>query len=336
MEQFIRSVPLFSFVGPDDVPAVLRLLRPLEVKAGDVLFREGEPGHAMWVLTDTAEVTVSSVAGHGRPVVVAYARQGDVVGELALVDDGPRSSTAVVTRDGRALQLDASAFHALRDTFVPVVFKVLRRIALDLCVRLRQPEARAVASSGSPPRTPSLPGQRNPDSSVLDQFPPFRSQPSLAKLALSRQFEVVQVNGTTPLFAEGEPGDSAWFILDGEVAVGRHGRTLRTLKAGSMFGIVACVDDGLRSASCVATGPARFLRITNRDFDVLFESGHRFAYQLVDLITRQLVEHVRNSTTLPSRPGEPVAPELPPVVQGTALDLLPLELDLDLDQALPG
>ena len=50
LEQFIRSIPLFSLVAPPEMMDILRLLRPVELEAGKVLFREGEPGKAMWVM----------------------------------------------------------------------------------------------------------------------------------------------------------------------------------------------------------------------------------------------------------------------------------------------
>ena len=135
LAQFIRSIPLFSLVDDADLNDVLRLFRPVELSAGDVLFGEGDPGKAMWVLGEGAEVSVASTAGQNRPVVVAYARKGDVVGEMALVDDGPRSGTAIVTQSGPAHQIDANEFQAMRSTFVPAAFKVLRKIAVDLCGR---------------------------------------------------------------------------------------------------------------------------------------------------------------------------------------------------------
>ncbi len=345
LEQFIRSIPLFSFVGPEDMSEVLRVLRPVQLNAGDVLFREGEPGRAMWVLGEGAEVSINTTQGHTskRPVAVAYAKKGSVIGEMALVDDGPRSATAVVTQDGHAHQIDAQEFHSMRATFVPAAFKILRKICLDLCMRLRATNERIVPSGQKHVETPSLPPGRRPELTELDEFPAFKALPAVVKLALAQKLEVQEFTELTPLFAEGEPSDGAYFLVQGEVSVGRNGKTLANLPAGTMFGVVACIDSGPRSASCLTTGPAKLFRISDRHFDSLFASGHRFAYQMVDLVARQLVQHVRDANQMiplpgkaagPARAAKPVEEMLPAAPDPSDIQLVE-KPELEIEQALP-
>lgn len=343
LEQFIRGIPLFTLVAPEDMNEVLRVLRPVQLTAGDVLFREGEPGRAMWVLGEGAEVSISTTQGQKRPVAVAYARKGDVVGEMALVDDGPRSATAVVTQDGLAHEIDAQEFHAMRSTFVPAAFKILRKICMDLCRRLRATNERIVPSGKKMVQTPALPPGRRPEVSELDAFPAFKALPAVVKLALAQKLDVYEFNELTPLFAEGEPNDGAYFLVEGEVSVGRNGKTLANLPAGTMFGVVACIDNGVRSASCLTTGPAKLYRMHERQFDTLFASGHRFAYQMVDLVARQLVSHVREANQMlplpgkaagPARNARPVEQMLPTAPEPADLDLME-KPELEIEQALP-
>jgi CRP-like cAMP-binding protein len=349
--QFIRSIPLFSLVEEADLQDVLRLLRPVELAAGERLFREGDPGKAMWVLGPGVEVSISQSHGGTRPpVVVSLARAGEVVGEMALVDDGPRSGTAVVTHGGTAHELDAQEFHAMRAAFVPAAFKMLRKMCSDLCLRLRQTNERIVASGTSRVATPPQPKGPRPTVEQLERFPPFRRLPSVVQMALAQKLEVVALEELTPLFAEGEESDGAWFLVEGEVSVGRNGKTLANLPPGSMFGQVACIDHRPRSASCLTTGPALLFKIAHRDFDQLFASGHRFAFQVVDLVARQLVQHLRDANALLPAPGRPSRVGLAgpvPVLPGRsgeedeelllteALevdDAAPLEIELDLSE----
>lgn len=346
LEQFIKSIPLFSLVEPPELMDILRLMRPVELEAGKVLFREGEPGKAMWVMGKGVEVSVSATPpGQKRPVVVAYARAGEVLGEMALVDDGPRSGTAVVVQGGHAHEIDANEFHALRGTSNPAAFKVLRRVCVDLCARLRATNERIVPSSPQSIHTPSVSSTKRPSADLMDRFPPFKAMPATVKLALGQKLQLIEVDEVTPLFAESEPSDGAWFLIEGEVSVGRNGKTLANLGAGTMFGLVSAIDQGTRSASCVTTGPAKLLKLGEKDFDALFVSGHRFAFQIVDLAARQLVMHLRQANQMLALPGKAPAPRStvpPPPAAAPAkgasaskfdeIDPAAMEIDFDLEE----
>lgn len=344
LEQFIKGIPLFSLVDSTELMDILRLMRPVELEAGQTLFKEGEPGKAMWVLGSGVEVSVAHTPPGGkRQVVVAYAKAGDVIGEMALVDDGPRSGTAVVVQGGHAHEIVATEFHALRGAFHSAAFKVLRRICIDLCSRLRATNERIVPSSAPGIRTPPPPNKGRPQAELLDQFAPFATLPAVVKLALAQKLQLIEVSELTPLFAENEETDGAYFLVEGEVSVGRNGKTLANLVPGTMFGLVSAIDLGRRSASCITTGPAKLLKLSERDFDALFSAGNRFAFQLVDLAARQLVDHLRQANAMLPMPGKtqgaaaatakPVPTMLPNTGEGTldALDVIPLELEMDLE-----
>ncbi|MBX7098895.1 MAG: cyclic nucleotide-binding domain-containing protein [Myxococcaceae bacterium] len=341
LETFVRSIPLFSLVEPGEMMDILRLLRPVQLEPGQVLFREGEPGRAMWICSAGVEVSLSTTpSGAKRPIAVAYARAGDVVGEMALVDDGARSASAVVVGGGHAHEVLAQDFHALRDAFHPAAFKVLRRLSLDLCKRLRATNDRIVAPAPAQISTPPVPAKARPGAEVLDTFPAFKPLPAVVKLALAQKLQLIEVDGVTPLFAEGEPGDGAYFLLSGEVSVGRNGKTLANLVPGTMIGLVAAIDAGTRSASCITTGPATLLKLSARDFDALFAAHHRFAFQLVDLVARQLVSHLRQANAMLPLPGKTsgAAASARPMTQllhapadpEADLEVLPLELEMEV------
>ena len=351
LEQFLKSIPLFSLVDPPDMMDLLRLLRPVTLDPGQVLFREGTPGVAMWVLGQGTEVTISTTPKEGkRPVVIAYAKTGETVGEMALIEDGPRSATAVVMQGGLAHEISAVEFQTLRQSFSPAAFKVLRRLCVELCSKLRATADRVAPSKQEPVVTPPLEAGRVATREDIDAFPALRPLPSTVKLALTQKMRVVETTEFMPIFAEGDAADAAYFLLEGEVMIGRGGKTLATLGAGNMFGIVAAIDSGTRSASVIANGPTRMLRLTDADFDQLFATGNRFAFALVDMVARQLVQHVRSLNAMVQSPGGPrLTPTAVPVVASFAaaatarptpvsadsLDSLAMELELDLSPEMP-
>ena len=337
LEQFIRSIPLFALVAPDEMIDILRLLQPVDLVPGEVLFREGGPGDSMWVLGSGCEVSISATPPGGkRQVVVAYARAGGTVGEMALIDDGTRSGTAVVMQGGPAHRIHASDFQVLRGAFHPAAFKIIRRMCRDLCGRLRATNDRIAPSSPAPVQAPVILDGKRPSAEVLDEFGPFKPLPMVVKLALAQKLHLIELAEVTPLFADGEKAGAAYFILSGEVTIGRGGKTFATLGPGNMFGLVSAIDEGTRSASAITNGPARLMRLSNTDFDALFSSGHRFAYSLTDLVARQLVSHLRSANKQLPAPGQTsnskkaVVPP-PPRPAGDMPTIEPLPLDLSLE-----
>jgi CRP/FNR family transcriptional regulator, cyclic AMP receptor protein len=303
LQAFLRQIPLFEFTLDEDTDELLRLLVADELRAGDILFREGDSGTALWILGEGTEVSVTSLTGQNRAVVVNYATKGAVVGDMALIDDGPRSGTGLVTVSGPAHRIEARDFYALRSLFSPTAFRILRKMCVDLSARLRATNDRIAPAGHHGIETiapPSGPIQRAEE---LDVFPAFANMPAVVKFALSQRLHRIAVNDMTPIFAEGEKNNGVYFIAEGEVIVGRNGKTFANLPAGTMFGQVACIDGGTRSASCLTKGPAVLFHMSAKDFDTLFESGHRFTMQVVDLVARQLVQHIREANALLPAPG---------------------------------
>ena len=77
------------------------------VKAGETLFREGDPGDAMFV------VVSGEMAIRFRNVFLEKVGRGGIFGEMALVDGNHRSATAVAVSDSQLIPVDRTRFLAL-------------------------------------------------------------------------------------------------------------------------------------------------------------------------------------------------------------------------------
>ena len=94
---------------------------------GEVVFEEGDPGRALFVVVEGAvEITRATAQG---PYVLNTLGPGDAFGELALIDDFPRSATARVATPGRLLILYKSDFDALIDGNARIAVVVMRNLS---------------------------------------------------------------------------------------------------------------------------------------------------------------------------------------------------------------
>jgi CRP/FNR family cyclic AMP-dependent transcriptional regulator len=79
----------------------------LELAPGDFLFREGDTGHKMYVLL---EGEIAILLGD---FLLETAGPGTLIGEMALIDDSPRTATAVAKTSCRLAEIDRRRFHFL-------------------------------------------------------------------------------------------------------------------------------------------------------------------------------------------------------------------------------
>src|SRR5262249_62350673 len=115
-------------------------------------------------------------------------------------------------------------------------------------------------------------GRRATEAEV-NAYAPFQALPKVVKLALCQKLQAMQIGANHPICFEGEHGDRAFFLLSGAVRVTRNGKPLQRLRPGAMFGMASVIDEGRRSATCIAEGPAHLLSLSKRDFDNLFMAG---------------------------------------------------------------
>lgn len=131
---------LQSFLGALE-PAALALLRAKlqwqEVAGGEVLMAQGEPGDAMYlVVSGRLRAYVRQDDGHER--AVREMGRGQVVGEMSLYTDEPRTATVVAIRDSVLVRLDKRHFTALLEASTQVSLALTRQIIRRLQTEQRR------------------------------------------------------------------------------------------------------------------------------------------------------------------------------------------------------
>ena len=109
--ELLRDCAFFGGFGADDLPRVLGRMTEHSVRAGEVVFEAGAPGGALFVVAEgTVEIAVARESRRHRLAVLG---PGKVLGEVSLVDRGPRSATCAALDDAVLLKLTAAAFDDL-------------------------------------------------------------------------------------------------------------------------------------------------------------------------------------------------------------------------------
>jgi CRP/FNR family cyclic AMP-dependent transcriptional regulator len=119
----LASVPLFSACSKKELQAVAKASDELALPAGKVLCEQGTIGREAFVILDgTADVRIGK-----KPV--ATLGPGTCVGELALLDHGPRTATVVAKTDMQVLVIGAREFAGIVDEVPAIAHKLLRALA---------------------------------------------------------------------------------------------------------------------------------------------------------------------------------------------------------------
>jgi CRP-like cAMP-binding protein len=92
-QELLRGVELFQAFSDDELTALSRTSRTLELRRGDVLFREGDDAHELYVVVD-GRLAMSNRSFDGRESVVSLMERGDPFGEMPLFDGLGRSAEA--------------------------------------------------------------------------------------------------------------------------------------------------------------------------------------------------------------------------------------------------
>jgi CRP-like cAMP-binding protein len=131
MDEVLARCGLFQGVDADAAESLAKELEYVEVRKGDVLFTEGEPGDSLYIVM-SGKIKVGRRASDGRQNLIAVMGPSDMVGELSLFDPGPRTATATAVTDSRVARLRKSALRPWLSNRPEIAEQLLRVLARRL------------------------------------------------------------------------------------------------------------------------------------------------------------------------------------------------------------
>jgi signal transduction histidine kinase len=135
MYDFLRSVDLFAELSDSDLRSLSQDISELHLAAGEDLFVEGDPGDRAYIIRE-GKLEILTASG-GREVLIAVRHVGELIGEVALLQEAPRSATVRAHVDSMLLAIEKERFDALVDRSPSALKGMLRTIL----ARLRETQA---------------------------------------------------------------------------------------------------------------------------------------------------------------------------------------------------
>src|ERR687886_2737339 len=101
----LDGIEFFNLLGEDDRRALAEVVDLRKLQDNETLFRAGEPGESLF-LVRAGEVELYINDNAGQKIILDTARPGDFFGEIALLDAGPRTATAMALTGSELIELD--------------------------------------------------------------------------------------------------------------------------------------------------------------------------------------------------------------------------------------
>jgi len=256
----LSGMRLFSGLSEEVLWNVAQRLLLRHVPAGELIYAEGTPGDALYVM-DTGRVEIGP---DRRPV-----EPGEFFGEMALLTGKPRSSAATATEHTNLWVLYRSDFDDLVNRY-PAISVGLSK---ELSERLAEMDRRFTESH--------LRGLK------------LLADLSSAQLQdISHRLKPVRFRQAETIVQEGQPGDEMYFIESGQVRVlrayGAETLVLAEMGAGDLFGEMALLTGKPRSATVTALTDVNLWAMGQSDFDEVMSSNPNMALALSRLLSDRL------------------------------------------------
>ena len=128
--EVLRAIPLFAKIEPTKLKLLAFTSERLSFLAGDQVCRQGEKGDAAYIILDgQADVLVNTPQG---PLRVAEVGRNDIIGEIAILCDVPRTATITALTDLETLRISKDGFFHLVTQFPQVAIEVMAELAQRL------------------------------------------------------------------------------------------------------------------------------------------------------------------------------------------------------------
>ena len=126
----LRKIPLFADLSEEDLERLYQMAETVSIPAGQLVLREGDQGDSLFVVL-TGELEVTKRQG-SQDILLALYKPGQFFGEMALLEQAPRSASVRTLQESRLLVISQAAFQTLLSCSPAAPLKILRTVTSRL------------------------------------------------------------------------------------------------------------------------------------------------------------------------------------------------------------
>lgn len=130
-EELLRQVPLFSGLDSTDMKTLMGAITRRKYPKEAVIFFEHDPGDAMFMII-TGRIKVTILSDDGREIILSMLSDNDFFGEMALLDNEPRSATAIAVQETEVAVLYQKDFLSIVEKRPRVLINLLSALSSRL------------------------------------------------------------------------------------------------------------------------------------------------------------------------------------------------------------
>ena len=282
--ELLRGTHLFSELDDGAFAELVAACPAREVSRGEYITREGDTGDAMHVIV-AGTFEVRAGRADGGEAVLGEMRRGEYFGEIALLEQTPRTASVRATTDGSIASLARDDLRRLLDRHP--------RIEEALLAGLRTRVAWSTARHQRPPAAGLI--------ETLAGFFPGLAADGLE--ALAAELEWITLPRGETLIHQGDAADCLYMIVAGRVAVEVIDATGRATVvgesgAGDTIGEMALLSSTPRSATVVTTRECTLLRLSRAGLDLLVARHPQAAATLARAIVEKMTQRTRTQAVV--------------------------------------
>ena len=242
-----------------------------DIPQGKMIFAESEKSLPFLLMRQRMYLLLEGeVSVLAKDTPIATVGKGEIFGEMASINQAPRSAAVVAKTPCRVIALDDKQFQtalAKRPEFALMLMNVMVR-------RLRDAIGRVSANDG-------LRGVPWKEATVLDAEVLAQLEQQVGPAARFRY------NAGKLIMREGAVGVVAYVVLEGRVAITIADAVMEKVGSGGIFGEMALVDRTPRLASAVAETDCVLLAISRLEFVRLVKKNPRFGASLLSAVSER-------------------------------------------------